>query len=75
MFDYCSTLILKTCNTLFVLSSQSVISIGRGNAENGTLKKLHGWLFSNDFSQAKSGSQEDDQISIFGCSHSFFFGL
>ena len=36
-----------------------------------SLKYLYGQLFSKYFSKI-SGSQEDNQISIFGCPHSFF---
>ena len=36
-----------------------------------SLKKMYGQLFSKYFSKI-FGSQEDNQISIFGCPHSFF---
>ena len=36
-----------------------------------SLKNVYGQLLSKYFSKI-SGSQEDNQISIFGCPHSFF---
>ena len=45
--------------------------VGKGKGKNRILKDLYGELFFLNIFPKISGSQEDNQISIFGCPHSF----
>ena len=46
--------------------------VGKGKGENKILKEFVWTIIFKIFSQKISGGQEDNQISIFGCPHSFF---